>query len=324
LQVRIIKDWKTPDIFRQTPGEKGKWDNLNFLLDPIKDTDYAIICNRVPIDIEINCDKKNIWAITQEPPVPEYRWLRKGFYQFEKVFTQDKKLKGNKYIYSQPALCWHINKNYDFLKNCKPPEKNKNLSWITSNETSRPGHRKRMKFLESIKDSLDFDLWGKGFNFIEDKWDGLSSYKYALAIENHRCYYYWTEKLSDCFLSWTMPIYYGCKNIFDFFPKESMIIIDINNPKESIQIIKESISKNLYEKNIEAIRYSRELILEKYQFFPYFTDMINKDREKKNGVFNTEIILLKKLPNLYEDRGFSLDKMKKIIIKILKFLGIKK
>jgi hypothetical protein len=42
-----------------------------------------------------------------------------------------------------------------------------------------------MKFLRKIqKNNLEFDLYGRGFCSIEDKWDGLAPYRYSLAIEN--------------------------------------------------------------------------------------------------------------------------------------------
>ena len=30
-----------------------------------------------------------------------------------------------------------------------------------------------------------------------------------------------SEKIADCFLAWTMPIYYGCPRIAEYFPAES-------------------------------------------------------------------------------------------------------
>jgi hypothetical protein len=69
----------------------------------------------------------------------------------------------------------------------------------------------------------------------------VSSYKYSFAIENFHNEYYWSEKIADCFLAWTMPIYYGCEYINNFFPLEAMIRIDINDP-DVVEIIKESIA----------------------------------------------------------------------------------
>ena len=41
--------------------------------------------------------------------------------------------------------------------------------------------------------------------------------KFSIAIENYSSENYLTEKVLDCFLSKTIPIYYGCPNIGEFF-----------------------------------------------------------------------------------------------------------
>ena len=77
-----------------------------------------------------------------------------------------------------------------------------------------------------------------------------------------------------------MPIYYGCPNITDYFPEESIIRIDINHPAEAFEIIKSAISNNLWEKQRDAILHSKQLILNKYQFFPFMTEFIGKTMEQ--------------------------------------------
>ena len=48
---------------------------------------------------------------------------------------------------------------------------------------------------------------------------------FHVAIENVRQPHYFTEKLLDCFLTNTMPIYWGCPNIGAYFDTSGMIII---------------------------------------------------------------------------------------------------
>ena len=57
------------------------------------------------------------------------------------------------------------------------------------------------------------DLFGRGLNDFEDKWDVLANYKYTVAIENDFCDDWVTEKYFDCILSNTLPFYYGCPNL---------------------------------------------------------------------------------------------------------------
>jgi hypothetical protein len=70
-----------------------------------------------------------------------------------------------------------------------------------------------------------------------------------------------------------MPIYYGCTRINEYFPAESMVIIDIDDP-DSSEIIRETIESDRWERNIDAIEYARKLVLEKYQLFPFLVAQI--------------------------------------------------
>ena len=119
-----------------------------------------------------------------------------------------------------------------------------------------------MCFLERISGKVEFDLFGRGFTPLADKWDGLAPYRYSIAVENYRGPDYWTEKIADCFLSWTMPIYYGCTNITDYFPPEAMVLIDIDDIEEAVDKIREAIAQDLWRKNLDAIEYARKLVLE--------------------------------------------------------------
>ena len=299
-------------LMRQTPNQSRQWDNIEFTFEPVYNPDFLIILNFIPEHTIVECSPENIWAIIQEPPVPNYKWFAKGFKKFSRVYTTDMSLKGNKYRHVQPALRWYIDKDYDYLKTCKIPDKTRHLSWITSNKRIFKGHQTRLKLLEQISQVIDFDLWGNGFKRIPDKWDGLAPYKYSLAIENYSGLHYWSEKLADCFLSYTMPIYYGCVNLCDYFPKESFIWIDINKPQEAIAIIEESIASNLWEKNLEAITYARELILDKYQLFPFLSQQIRESNCQSSPSTRIELPKINHIDPLYhiQHPGLLIQKLK--------------
>jgi len=54
----------------------------------------------------------------------------------------------------------------------------------------------------------------------------FSNSQFNLAIENSVHNNYFTEKILDCFLTKTIPIYYGCPNIGDWFDVNGIIKID--------------------------------------------------------------------------------------------------
>ncbi len=285
--VRIVKDWDWPSLMRQTPGQKGIWDGVQFTLEPVKECDFLIMLNnRKPTKTETNCSKENVWTIMQEPYVKYlYDWMVEGHESFSKVFTHYLPSKNPKYIASQPAIPWHVNRTFDQLIEERIPEKSRSVSWILSKLTFLPGHKKKMAFLNFLKKNASFDIYvfGRGIRYIEDKWDGLAPYRYSLAIENSSGADYWTEKIADCFLAWTVPIYYGCTNLEEYFPIESFIRIDINQHEASLEKIEEIINRDDWEKRIPALEMARNLILHKYQLFPYLSEIIHSNPSQGTG-----------------------------------------
>jgi hypothetical protein len=57
-------------------------------------------------------------------------------------------------------------------------------------------------------------------------------YQYAVVIENTRQNNYFTEKLMDCLLTKTIPIYYGCPNISNWFDTRGWIILDTTSAND--------------------------------------------------------------------------------------------
>lgn len=78
-----------------------------------------------------------------------------------------------------------------------------------------------------------FHLYGHGWPDIlkhgpcEDKIETLSQYKFSLVFENVTWPGYVTEKIMDCFLAGTVPIYMGAPDIDTFVPKN--LFIDARN-----------------------------------------------------------------------------------------------
>ena len=60
----------------------------------------------------------------------------------------------------------------------------------------------------------------------------LFSSQFSIVIENSRQENYFTEKLCDCIITKTIPIYFGCPNIHEFFDISGWIIIDTTNIDE--------------------------------------------------------------------------------------------
>lgn len=315
--VRIIKNYRfpgeqnykstpavPPDLLRQTPEHRGVWNDLIFTESPVKKCDYAVILNKPASKTEIDCPPERVWAIIQEPPNEYYKSMHRGDRQFQKIFTTDQSLKSKRYSQNQPATPWLVNRDFDSLINCKPEKKTDQISWITSKLNYTKGHQRRLNFLEQIQTNTKVNLFGRDFIHLEDKWNGLAPYRYSLAIENYSCPHYWTEKIADCFLAWTMPIYWGCTNLSDYFPSDSYIQIDIEDPSV-YKKINEITKSGLQQKHLDAIDHARKLVLNKYQLFPFIESEIIKEKNayNKRPLISKKITLSEDLryPNFFSD-----------------------
>jgi len=78
---------------------------------------------------------------------------------------------------------------------------------------------------------------------------------FSICIENTSHHGYHTEKIIDAFLSKTVPIYWGCKDLEKFYDMNGIIIC--NNAQEFIDITNNLTEKDYYSR-IDAINYNYE------------------------------------------------------------------
>ena len=278
MLVRIIKDWNKQDnLLKQTSGENGQWGNIKFTLDPVTECDVVVFTNRIKEDCLLSCRPGGRWLIQMEPPTPAHRWYRNSDEFFDRIIAPDWRVKKSKLTYSHGALPWHVDRTYDQLKVMQVPNKPCEVSMITSNANYTNGHSFRLRLINALKgvNGIDFDLYGRGFNRIDDKMDAHLSYKYSIVIENSFYPHYWTEKLSDCLLSFTIPIYIGAQNIGDYLPQGSFIQVEPDLNKV-IKVLK-TLHLDQWEGRMEALKEARNKILDEYQLFPLLSNLIDQN-----------------------------------------------
>lgn len=88
---------------------------------------------------------------------------------------------------------------------------------------SNRGWPRRLSWLEGMPglDPLPKNPWH--WPVLGDSKLPLFESHYHLAIENCESRFYFTEKLLDCFLTATVPIYWGCRNIGDYFDPRGIL-----------------------------------------------------------------------------------------------------
>lgn len=159
--------------------------------------------------------------------------------------------------------------NYNDIKAITDIPKTRTISTVCSDKKMKHTfHYHRYHWTQRLKRAVpELDLFGHGVNLIRQKADALDAYKYHVAIENHIAPHYWTEKLSDAFLGFTVPLYCGCPNAADYFPKNSFIPIDIRKPDTAIDTIRSAIRNNEYESRLADIKEARRRVLEEHNLY---------------------------------------------------------
>ena len=137
------------------------------------------------------------------------------FSVFRYIFTNDKEL-----LDLDPRFKWCPTGGF-WIKDPKIYPKSKMISFISSNKNYTPGHKTRLEWVNKIGDQVD--LYGRGFNEIETKEQGLCDYMFSVSIENAFYETFFTEKLLDCFATGTIPVYLGTPNICDYFNCDGII-----------------------------------------------------------------------------------------------------
>lgn len=179
-----------------------------------------------------------------------YDYIINNYYKFTKVITYDKEIlesvPNSKFI---PFGTTFIREE-DFLIYYK----SKLASMVSSSKNFTYGHSFRLKVLDYVKGKVD--CYGRGINPVDYKLDCLKEYMFSIAVENSKHDYFFTEKLLDCFLTGTIPIYWGCPSIGKFFDLDGMLCFD---SIEDLSKILESLSADEWVKRAKAIKTNFEL-----------------------------------------------------------------
>ena len=83
--------------------------------------------------------------------------------------------------------------------------------------------------------------------------------QFSLVIENSMQKNYFTEKICDCLLTKTIPVYVGCPNISDFFDTTGWIIIENYSLEELIEKLK-ILTPDYYVRYIDTIEKNFETV----------------------------------------------------------------
>lgn len=197
------------------------------------------------------CESRSIVHGLSEFLACNYDKLEK---KFTRIFVSDKNLISFSKIFQYcPAgsnLPWIPESQYAIYN------KTKLVSMIASSKQYTKGHLIRHNYAERFKNKLD--LFGGACGSLrlpntdptqpwKSKMFGLKDYMFHLVVENDFYNGYYTEKLTDCFVTGTIPVYLGNPAIGEVFNMDGIIILD-----EKFDI--NSLTPELYNSKIKVIQ----------------------------------------------------------------------
>ena len=258
LKVRIYDQYDETSFGNIQPREGDCWENVGG-----NDPELTIIINATlvtpstPVAL-FCCEPYEVMKLYNGSDMNRERFISSCHMEtVAGVFTYDKSLDGQhqKIKIIKPSVpTW--------IAECdrKIYTKTKNLSMISSNKNFCSGHSKRLITMKRLMElDCGVGLYGKAANNPIDgelnaKLLSHKDYRFSIVVENEAIPGWHTEKILDCFLTGTIPIYWGDPNISDIYDSRGILQMDNyldSDPeswsKESFDIFNEELYNSMYD-----------------------------------------------------------------------------
>jgi hypothetical protein len=233
------------------------WILLDKLIQPKYNTqlqcDYVAIFNSNGVPVYLQIEPEVVSKSTE--------WLINNHGFFKYIFTFNDRVlascpNAHKYIFGTSWI-----KPQDYL-NIDISLKKFQISSICGWKIDSDGHKLRrslyhsqksfpIKFYRSSQPPILPYISNNEFLPDNNKIHLFKEFQFSVIIENSRQTNYFTEKLIDCLITKTIPIYWGCPNISEYFDTTGWIIFDNQHDlKEKLNTLNESYYTS-YMNNIE-------------------------------------------------------------------------
>lgn len=193
---------------------------------------------------------KCAWVI--EPEIingEDYKMVVENQDSFDYIFLHDLRFKDR--IKSEKFVYLFHGGTHLRQEDIKIHDKTKLVSMIFSHKSWNKYHSFRHEIYPSIKDKVDG--YGTGCNRgIKFKAEGLNDYCFSIAMENYDSPGLFTEKILDCILSGTIPIFYGPSDIGLYFNERGILRF------ENLDQLNDILNNLSFEKYNELKQYALE------------------------------------------------------------------
>jgi len=284
LVVRFIghtDDFEDRDWSSFFPGRQLLHNGVQCIFGGHGDQDVLAVMGYTRYDYTARVRQGGVWAWNTEMgiarPYPKC---------YDHIFFHGDHPTDQRFVKAPPALNWWVGKSFDELATMAPPSKTETMSAIASTRAHVPGHIARNRFIELVeKEFPGIDVFGHGRSReVGDKWEGLAPYRFTIAIENSSLPHYWTEKITDAFMAYSVPLYFGAPNIGDYFPEGSYIWLPIDEPERALDIIRHTLDEDSWESRLDAVAEARQAIFDRWCLAEQVTRaVIERDTALRNA-----------------------------------------
>ncbi len=295
-----------PLWLRFFPDSIPQWGEWCFLLNADKENyDYLVVYDDLPHPIKPLCPEQNTIHIATEPPLGDIGLYPEDYRaQFAWHTGLGKTTSQAGEIPHCGGHAWWVGKDFSMpmdlhqVATLFEHPKSKLLSVIASQHKNHSDpHRVRFQFAQRLKahygERLDF--YGRGFAPVQDKLEALGAYRFHIALENTSSEHYFTEKLNDCILTGTYPVYYGCPNLNQYFPENAFLSIDIHDFDRAVTLIDHAILHAFDQKYRAELLQARDLVLYEYNIPPMLITLIERIERGEYGDGNVPLLHRKRI-----------------------------
>jgi hypothetical protein len=240
----------------------------------LKNIDFSLFVDCIP---ESQDELSSINIISFQEPNEYFGihdWVIQNKNLFSFILTWNDKVINNceNALFLPFGLSWFTPDQY-----IEDKEKTFEIAHLRGNLLKTYGHSLRHELLDRKNEITIpikfFDVYGDRYN-IEDAKKGkeevFGNPMFGVAIENTQHNGYFTEKIIDCFLQKTIPVYWGCSNINNFFNPEG--IITFTSVDDLICKVNK-LDKNYYINRLDAINENYNTAI---QYIDYPQNICNK------------------------------------------------
>lgn len=138
---------------------------------------------------------------------------------------------------------------------CDVSQKRFAASYLTSSKTMCKGHYFRHEIYNNLPDNIGALGITKHMSppVLECKRPMLYPFQYAIVMENGRRTNWITEKLIDCLVSRTIPVYWGAPNVGEYFDTDGILAFETYS---DLSIVLRSLTPEFYQSRLKAIEHN--------------------------------------------------------------------